>query len=114
MDLVERREWLETQLGRKLPEAVWNELVGEKRVWTGDLTWDEEEMLLGDARSYLRARRRGARDRNSDGQRLTPSAFLRSEHWLRREVFAVCIAAMANEHPEVRAFRERSWASRSR
>jgi hypothetical protein len=31
---------------------------------------------------------------------------LRNQHWLRREVFAVCIAAMANEHPEVRAFRE--------
>jgi hypothetical protein len=52
------------------------------------------------------ARRGGARDPNSDGRSLTSSAFLRNEHWLRREVFAVCIAAMANEHPEVRAFRE--------
>jgi len=93
-------------LGRKLPDAVWNELVGEKRVWTGHMTWDEEELLVGDAKSYLRARQGGARDPNSDGRRLTPSAFLRNEHWLRREVFAVCIAAMANEHPEVRAFRE--------
>jgi hypothetical protein len=106
MDLVERREWLESKLGRKLPDPVWNELVGEKRAWTGDMTWDEEEMLAGDARSYLRARRRGARDPNSDGRGRTRLAFLRNEHWLRREVFAVCIAAMANEHPEVRAFRE--------
>ena len=106
MDLDERRKWLESELGRKLPNAVWNELVGEKRVWTGDMTWDEEEMLVGDAESYLRARRGGARDPNSDGRGLTRSAFLRNEHWLRREVFAVCIAAMANEHPEVRAFRE--------
>jgi hypothetical protein len=106
MDLAERREWLESQLERELPDAVWTELVGEKRAWTGDMTWDEEEMLVGDAESYLRARRRGARDPNSDGRGLTRSAFLRNEHWLRREVFAVCIAAMANEHPEVRAFRE--------
>lgn len=106
MDLVERREWLKSKLGRKLPNAVWNELVGEKRAWKGDMTWDEEEMLVGDARSYLRARRRGARDPNSDGRGRTRLAFLRNEHWLRREVFAVCIAAMANEHPEVRAFRE--------
>jgi hypothetical protein len=106
MDLVERREWLESQLGRKLPYPVWNELVRQKKVWTGDMTWDEEEMLAGDAMSYLRARRRGARDPNSDGRGPTRSAFLRNEHWLRREVFAVCIAAMANEHPEVRAFRE--------
>jgi hypothetical protein len=106
MDLVERREWLESQLGRELPDAVWNELVGEKRVWTGDMTWDDEEMLVGDAESYLRARRGGARDPNSDGRGLTRSTLLRNEHWLRREVFAVCIAAMANEHPEVRAFRE--------
>jgi hypothetical protein len=106
MDLNERREWLEAKLGRKLPDAVWNELVGEKRVWPGDMTWDEEELLVGDAMSYLRARRGGVRDPNSDGRGRTRSAFLRNEHWLRREVFAVCIAAMANEHPEVRAFRE--------
>ena len=106
MDLVERREWLESALGRELPDPVWNELVREKRVWAGDMTWDEEEMLVGDAESYLRARRRGAHDPNSDRRSLTPSAFLRNEHWLRREVFAVCIAAMANEHPEMRAFRE--------
>ena len=106
MDLVERREWLESKLGRKLPDAVWNELVGEKLVWAGDMTWDEEEKVLGDAESYLRVWRRGARDPNSDGRGSTPSAFLSNQHWLRREVFAVCIAAMANEHPEVRAFRE--------
>jgi hypothetical protein len=106
MDLVERREWLESELGHKLPDAVWNELVGEKRVWSGDMTWDEEEMLLGDAMSYLRVWRRSAHDPNSEGRGRTRSAFLRNEHWVRREVFAVCIAAMANEHPEVRAFRE--------
>ena len=70
------------------------------------MTWDEEEMLVGDAMSYLRARQRGGRDSNSDGLGLTRTAYLRNEHWLRREVFAVCIAALANEHPEVRAFRE--------
>jgi hypothetical protein len=70
------------------------------------MTWDEEEMLVGDATSYLRARRRGARDPNSDRRSLTRKALLRNEHSLRREVFAVCIAAMANEHSEVRAFRE--------
>jgi hypothetical protein len=106
MDLVERRERLESQLGRELPDPVWNELVGEKSVWAGDMTWDEEEMLVGDAMSYLRMWRGGARDPNSDGRGLTRTAFLRNEHSLRREVFAVCIAAMANEHPEVRAFRE--------
>ena len=46
MDLAERREWLESELGRELPEAVWNELVGEKRVWTGDMTWDDDKMLV--------------------------------------------------------------------
>jgi hypothetical protein len=106
MDLVERREWLESKLGRKLPDPVWNELVGEKHVWAGDMDWVDEEMLVGDAMSYLRVWRRGARDPNSDGRHLTRTAFLRNQHWLRREVFAVCIAARANEHPEVRAFRE--------
>src|SRR5688572_11694642 len=103
MDLVERREWLEAQLGRELRDPVWDELVGEKRVWTGDMDWVDEEMLVGDAESYLRARQGGERDPNSDGRGRTRSAFLSSnQHWLRREVFAVCIAAMANEHPEVR------------
>jgi hypothetical protein len=106
MNLVERREWLESQLGRRLPDPVWTELVGERRVWTGDMTWDEEEMLVGDAESYLRARRGGVRDPNSDGRGRTRSAFLSNQHWHRREVFVVCIAAIANEHPEVRAFRE--------
>ena len=106
MDLVERRKWLESELGRKLPDAVWDELVGEKSVWTGDMTWDEEELLVGDAESYLRARQGGTRDPTSDRRGLTRSAFLSNQHWHRREVFAVCIAAMANEHPEVQAFRE--------
>ncbi len=106
MDLAERRERLESQLERELPDPVCNELVGEKRVWTGDMDWVDEEMLVGDALSYLRVWRRGARDPNSDGRGRTRSALLSNEHWLRREVFAVCIAAMANEHPEVRAFRD--------
>ena len=71
-----------------------------------EMDWVDEEMLVGDALSYLRVWRRGARDPNSDGRGLTRTAFLRNEHWLRREVFAVCIAAMGNEHPEVRAFRD--------
>ena len=106
MDLVKRREWLESKLGRKLPGPVWEELVKGGYVWDADMEWGDEELLVDRARSYLRARRRGARDPNSDGRGLTRTAILRNEHWLRREVFAVCIAAMANEHPEVRAFRE--------
>lgn len=106
MDLVERREWLESELGRKLPDGVWDELVREKKVWAGDMDWVDEEMLVGDTLSYLRMWQGGAGDPNSDERGRTRSAYLRNQPWLRREVFAVCIAAMANEHPEVRAFRE--------
>jgi hypothetical protein len=102
MDLVERRKWLETALRRELPDTVWNELVGEKRVWVGDMTWDEEEMLKGDAMSYLRVLREGTANSGSDEDR-NRSPF-RIEHVLRREAFALCAAAMADEHPEVQAF----------
>lgn len=104
MDLVERRKWLETKLGRELSDALWNELVGEKRARAGDMTWDEEEMLIGDAMSYLRVLQGGTASSGSDEDR-NPSPF-RIEHVLRREAFALCAAAMADEHPEVQAFRE--------
>src|SRR5215211_1521324 len=96
MDLAERRKWLETKLQRKLPGPVWEELVNGGYVWDGDMEWGDEELLVDRAQSYLRARQRNKPESDSKQKGSNLSPFLRNVHWLRREVFAVCIAAMAN------------------
>jgi hypothetical protein len=69
----------------------------------------DEELLLGQARFGLRMRQRNKSDAGVRRRRLSS---LRGFSWiakspdLRREVFAKCVANVAEDHPDVLAFRE--------
>jgi hypothetical protein len=106
MNLVERKKWLERELGREIPDVVWTELVNERYVKAGFMDPGDEELLVGHTQSYLRVLRGGTPDSDLEEEDWNSSRSFRIEHVLRREVFALCTAAMAAEHPEVRTFRE--------
>jgi hypothetical protein len=112
MDLEERREWLEEQVGR-LPDFTWTSLIDSRYAKAGQMEEEEEELLLERAKFGLQQAQLGRR------RRWSSSAFRRasrkdpysrwpfiSERQLRRNVFASCVADAAAEHPQVLAFRE--------
>jgi hypothetical protein len=112
MDLEERREWLEEQVGR-LPDFTWTSLIDSQYAKGGQMEEEEEELLLDRAKFGLQQAQLGRRRRwsTSDFRR----AFHKDpySHWpfiskpqLRRNVFASCVADAAAEHPQVLAFRE--------
>jgi hypothetical protein len=110
MKLEERRDWVETKLGRKLNDAVWNELVANRYARAGEMDEDEEDLLLSLAVSFLRARRRNVPDFGLSPRRFSTlsdvPSWMDSYHDVRREVFAKCVAYVAEDHPDVRSFRD--------
>jgi hypothetical protein len=52
MDLEERREWLEEQVGR-LPDFTWTSLIDSRYAKAGQMEEEEEELLLDRAKFGL-------------------------------------------------------------
>jgi hypothetical protein len=110
MDLEERKVWLEGKVGRPVPDPVWRELKEGNYVQAGDMESYDEDLLVDRTRSYLRVRRRNLPDFGMSPRRFSPdhdipSCMCRPED-VRREVFAECVANVADELPEVWAFRD--------
>lgn len=74
------------------------------------MAWDDEELLMDRAQSYLRVRRRNLPDFGMSPRRFSPRhdipSWMAGPDNVRREVFAECVANVADELPEVWAFRD--------
>jgi hypothetical protein len=115
MELEERREWLEEQVGRRLPDLMWNALVDNRDAKAGEMDEIEEEMLVAQARFGLRMRRRNVPDFGMSPRRFSPrydipfyyiSPSTARPDQIRREVFTKCVAYAAEDHPAVLSFRD--------
>src|SRR5215203_3844125 len=88
MSLDERRAWLESKLGRKIPRILWDELVRDRYAKAGEMDEVDEEFLLDRARFGLLMRQRNKPDAGARQRRPLP---LRRFSWqakspdLRRE-----------------------------
>jgi hypothetical protein len=110
MTLEERRAWLEEKLEHKIPDPVWEELVRSRYAKAGEMDEEEEELLVEQAQYGLRMRRRNLPDFGMSPRRYsvlydTPW-WMANYHDVRREVFAKCVAYVAEGHPDVRSFRD--------
>jgi hypothetical protein len=107
MDLGERRAWLEAELGRGVPELVWQILVEERDV-AGDMDEADEARLVAMAHAMIRARRRNVPNFAARRPRSFPFTTWRkmSTVDVRRSVFAKCVAHVAEDHPDIYVFRE--------
>ena len=47
MTLEERRAWLESKVGQKIPAILWDELVRSRHARAGEMDEKDEELLLG-------------------------------------------------------------------
>ena len=109
MDLEERRDWLEGELGRKIDDPVWKELIDNRYARAGEMDDDDLEDLRRLAQSFLRSRQRNMPNFGSKRPRLSPPgqfSWMARTPDVRREVFAKCVANAAENHPDVLAFRE--------
>jgi hypothetical protein len=109
MELEERRAWLERQVGREILDPLWDELVQSRYAKAGEMDEDEEELLVEQAKFGLAMRRRNVPDYGMSPRRFSTlydvPSWMDSYHDVRREVFAKCVAYVAEDHPEVRSFR---------
>ena len=108
MRLEELRIWLADQLRTEsIPDKVWDELV-ETRYARADLDETDKELLLAQARSFLRVSGSGPRRSGRSGreeEKIGLSKWLDDVENERRRVFGEHVARMAAEHPDVQAFR---------
>jgi len=112
MKLEERRAWLEEKLKRKIPDPLWDELVRSKHAKAGEMDEGEEELLVERAEFGLLMRQRNVPDFGMSPRRFSPlfdvPSWMDSYHDVRREVFAKCVAYVAEDHPDVRSFRHQA------
>jgi hypothetical protein len=110
MELEERRLWLEEEIERKIPDLLWDELVRSRHAKAGEMDEDEEELLVEQAQFGLRMRKRNVPDFGMSPRRYSVLYdvpwWMGSYHDVRREVFAKCVAYLAEDHPDVLSFRD--------
>src|ERR687898_3668392 len=81
MTLEERRAWLESKVGQKIPAILWDELVRSRHARAGEMDEKDEELLLGQARFGLRMRQRNKSDAGVRRRRLSS---LRGFSWIAK------------------------------
>jgi hypothetical protein len=106
MTLDERRTWLEKKVKHKLADQVWDELVSGRYACAGEMHAADEELLVEQALFALRVRRRGAARHKPEYEDSALSGLLTDRHQQRRHTLARCAASMAEDHPDVRSFRD--------
>ncbi len=110
MELEERRSWLERKVKGKIADPLWGELVRSRYAKAGEMDEDEEELLVEQARFGLRMRTRNVPDFGMSPRRYSVLYdipwWMANYHDVRREVFAKCVSYVAEDHPDVRSFRD--------